>query len=152
LHHQPDRVDECPAAESHPQPRPVPLRAGRAEGALPSRPEPGGIPQPQRGDPQRRVETGAPGVHDLLRRPDPDPMKTATITYTDDRPLPPVWRSWLGDLLGRPTGRCVLGCLMVRARHEVSKDAGLLALRHENAVLRRPSVSAVCSAVRWITK
>ena len=33
--------------------------------------------------------------------------------------------------------RCVLGCLMVRGRHEVSEDAELLVLRHENAVLRR---------------
>jgi hypothetical protein len=33
--------------------------------------------------------------------------------------------------------RCLLGCLMVRARREVSKDAELLVLRHENAVLRR---------------
>ena len=33
--------------------------------------------------------------------------------------------------------RRVLGCLMVLARREVSKDAGLLVLRHENAVLRR---------------
>ena len=29
------------------------------------------------------------------------------------------------------------GCLMVLARGEVSKDAGLLVLRHQNAVLRR---------------
>jgi putative transposase len=33
--------------------------------------------------------------------------------------------------------RCLLGCLMVLTRHQVSKDAELLALRHENAVLRR---------------
>jgi hypothetical protein len=33
--------------------------------------------------------------------------------------------------------RCLLSCLMVLARREVSKDAELLALRHENAVLRR---------------
>jgi hypothetical protein len=33
--------------------------------------------------------------------------------------------------------RGVLGCLMVLARREVSKDAELLVLQHENAVLRR---------------
>jgi len=33
--------------------------------------------------------------------------------------------------------RCLLGCLMVLARRQVSKDAELLVLRHENAVLRR---------------
>ncbi len=33
--------------------------------------------------------------------------------------------------------RCLLGSLMVLARRQVSKDAELLVLRHENAVLRR---------------
>lgn len=32
---------------------------------------------------------------------------------------------------------CLLGCLMVLTRHQVSKDAGVLVLGHENAVLRR---------------
>ena len=31
----------------------------------------------------------------------------------------------------------LLGCMMVLARREVSKDAELLVVRHENAVLRR---------------
>jgi len=33
--------------------------------------------------------------------------------------------------------RCLLGCVMVLARRAASKDAELLVLRHENAVLRR---------------
>ena len=33
--------------------------------------------------------------------------------------------------------RRLLGCLMVLARREVSKDAELLVLRHENVVLRQ---------------
>src|SRR5271166_1415123 len=33
--------------------------------------------------------------------------------------------------------RCLLSCLTVLTRHQVSKDAGLLVLRHENAVPRR---------------
>ena len=36
--------------------------------------------------------------------------------------------------------RRLLGCLMVLARREVSKDAELLILRPENAVLRRQIV------------
>jgi hypothetical protein len=59
-----------------------------------------------------------------------------------------ITRSHLGDV---PVGhhrwvifsvaylvvRCLLGCLMVLARREASRDAELLALRHENTVLRR---------------
>jgi hypothetical protein len=47
--------------------------------------------------------------------------------------------SSLSDLLGRLPAlvRRLLGCLMVLARHEVPKDAELLVLRHENAMLRR---------------
>lgn len=33
--------------------------------------------------------------------------------------------------------RYLLGCVMILARREVSKNAELLVLRHENAVLRR---------------
>jgi putative transposase len=33
--------------------------------------------------------------------------------------------------------RCLLGCLTALTRHQASKDAELLALRHENVVLRR---------------
>lgn len=39
--------------------------------------------------------------------------------------------------------RRLLSCLIVLARSEVSSDAGLLVLRHENAVLRR-QLSKVC--------
>ena len=39
--------------------------------------------------------------------------------------------------VGYQVVRCLLGCLMVLARREVSKDAELLVLRHENAVPRR---------------
>ena len=37
LHDQPDREHERPAADGHPQPRPVPVRAGRAQGCSTSR-------------------------------------------------------------------------------------------------------------------
>jgi hypothetical protein len=33
--------------------------------------------------------------------------------------------------------RCLLGCVTVLSRGRLSKDAELLVLRHENAVLRR---------------
>jgi transposase len=39
--------------------------------------------------------------------------------------------------VGYLLARCLLSCLTVLARREASKDAGLLVLRHENAVLRR---------------
>jgi hypothetical protein len=45
--------------------------------------------------------------------------------------------SSLSDPLRRLPARRLLGCLMVLARREVSKDAELLVLRHQNAVLRR---------------
>jgi putative transposase len=39
--------------------------------------------------------------------------------------------------VGYLLARCLPSCLAVLARCEVSKDAELLVLRHENAVLRR---------------
>ena len=49
-------LDQRPAAQGHPQPRPVSLRTGRPQSPLPRGPEPGGVPQPEHRDPQRRVE------------------------------------------------------------------------------------------------
>jgi hypothetical protein len=40
---------------------------------------------------------------------------------------------------------CLLGCLTVLIRHQVSKDAEFLVLRHENAVLRRRSAGSATS-------
>jgi putative transposase len=39
--------------------------------------------------------------------------------------------------VGYLLAHCLVGCVMVLARRELSKDAELLVLRHENAVLRR---------------
>jgi putative transposase len=39
--------------------------------------------------------------------------------------------------------RCLLGCLMVLARREASKDAELLVVRHE-ALLSRTEVEDLC--------
>jgi hypothetical protein len=41
--------------------------------------------------------------------------------------------------------RCLLCCLEVLARREVSKDAELLVLRHENAVLAARSAGSATS-------
>jgi hypothetical protein len=41
--------------------------------------------------------------------------------------------------------RCLLGCVMVRARREVSKDGEFLVLRHESVVLRRQSAGSATS-------
>ena len=43
--------------------------------------------------------------------------------------------------------RCLLNGLMMRARREVSKDAGLLVLWRENAVLRRQVGRVRCQAL-----
>ncbi len=40
--------------------------------------------------------------------------------------------------------RCLLGCLMLLTQRQVSKDAELLVLRHENAVLRRQISQVRC--------
>ena len=45
--------------------------------------------------------------------------------------------------VGYQVARCLLGCVMVLARREVSRDAELLVVRHENAVLRR-QIGRVC--------
>ena len=39
--------------------------------------------------------------------------------------------------VGCLVARCLLACLTALTRREVSKDAELLVLRHENAILRR---------------
>ena len=46
---------------------------GRLQSPLPRGAVPRGARRPARWDPQIRMETDAPGVHDLLRRADPQP-------------------------------------------------------------------------------
>jgi len=44
---------------------------------------------------------------------------------------------WVIFSVGYLLARCFLSCLTVLARREMSRDAELLVLRHENVVLRR---------------
>ncbi|MBO0824947.1 MAG: transposase [Actinobacteria bacterium] len=70
---------------------PGPQRAGRPQGALPGGAEPGGVPQAAHRDPQLGLETGAASVHDLLRGPDPHPMKPPrSLHRRSDAPPHPV--------------------------------------------------------------
>ena len=85
--HEPDRVDECPAAGSHPQPGPVPPDQAALKVLYLAVRNLEEFRGPNTGIRSSGVETGAPGVHDLLRRANPNTM-TATITYTDGRTLP----------------------------------------------------------------
>ena len=48
---------------------------------------------PEHRDPQLRVGSSPAAIHDLLRRPGTNPMKPATITYTDDRTGPSICHS-----------------------------------------------------------
>ena len=88
LHNQSHRVDERPAAEGDPQPRPVPHRAVRPQGAVPGGAKPRRVPPADRRHPQLRLETSAASVHDLLRRPATGIMINATGSYTDGLTLP----------------------------------------------------------------
>jgi hypothetical protein len=65
---------------------------------------------PEVRDPQLRVETGAAGIHDLLRRTNPDPM-TATINYTDGRTPPAKCLGFRGRTVRCPYGNLACGGL-----------------------------------------
>ena len=69
LYNESHRVDERPAAEGDPQPRAVPHRTVRAEGAVPGGAEPRGLPSAHRRNQKFRLEASAASLHDLLRRP-----------------------------------------------------------------------------------
>jgi len=93
---------------------------------------------------------------------EPVPAQNAHMAQFGRRMYPPggrvlaqrpvLWGSITGSRLGGLAGwdhrwviisvvyllvRCLLGCLTVLSRAQASKDAELLVLRHENAVLRR---------------
>jgi hypothetical protein len=82
--YEPDRVNERPAAQGHPQPRPVPLRAGRPQGALPGR--------NLRDYRRPNVGITSSGWKQALQA-----SMTAPIIYTDGRTLPGTVHRRPGD-------------------------------------------------------
>jgi hypothetical protein len=89
-----------------------------------------------------------------MRRPCSSPTAlAATVSRSETRSHTVSWvfpqdqeRGWdhLGVLLSivYRLVRCLFGLLVVLARSDLSKDAELLVLRHENHVLRRRSAAA----------
>ena len=57
---------------------------------------------------------------------------------------------WVIFSVGYLLARCLLSCVAVLARREVSKDAELFVLRHENAVLRRQVGRARYQPADWL--
>ena len=57
---------------------------------------------------------------------------------------------WVIFSVGYLLARCLLSCLAVLARRELSKDAELLVLRHENAVLRRQVSQVRYQPAYWL--
>lgn len=55
----------------------------------------------------------------------------------DCQPIAMTGHRWVIFSIVYLSARCLLRCLIARGRREASKDAGLLVLRHENAVPRR---------------
>ena len=110
-----------------------------ASAALPGR-------QPPR-SPRGRPRRG----HRRRRRAGPHPGRLVGAARLAHVPGPVVWGSitrfasaacqvgdhrWVIHVVYL-LARCLFDCLVVRGRREVSKDAELLVLRHQNAVLRR---------------